>query len=156
MTELDISQMRRHLQDAYDRNSYVQYLSMELYSIEPGEAVLRMPVDPARHTNLYHVAHGGAIASLADTAMGVACASLGRRVVTLDFNINFIRPAGVTSLTAKARVVHNGRQTMVVECEVLGEEEALVATSRCTMFVVGSFDFDGQPEVAGETDSAKS
>ena len=75
--------MQQYLRKIYSQNSFVNLLEMKLIHVEPGNAELTMPVNPTKHTNLYNVAHGGALASLADTAMGVACASLGRRVVTL-------------------------------------------------------------------------
>ena len=122
-------------------NSFVRHLQMKLEQVEPGTAEVSMPIDPATHTNLYGVSHGGSLASLADTVMGVACASLGRRVVTLDLNMNFIKAAAAdTEVRAVAKVVHNGRQTVVVECDVLGVESRLLAKARGTFFVVGQFD----------------
>ena len=141
MTEGSFSSLKQFFQDVYNQNSFVNLLDMKLDRIEPGLAELTMPIDPAKHTNLYRVAHGGALASVADTAMGVACASLGRRVVTLDLNMNFIKSSDSgTEVRAVARVIHNGRQTLVVECEVLGADQSLLLKARGTFFVVGKFD----------------
>lgn len=141
MTMRDYSGLKDYFQDAYKMNSFVRLLSIELDRIEPGLAELSMPIDPATHTNLYGVSHGGSLASLADTAMGVACASLGRRVVTLDLNVNFIKAAAAdTEVRAVGKVVHNGRQTLVVECDVIGVESKLLAKARGTFFVVGQFE----------------
>ena len=134
-------EMLEYFQDAYRMNSHVRLLRMTLEHVEPGMAEVSMPIDPALHTNLYGVSHGGSLASLADTVMGVACASLGRRVVTLDLNVNFIKAAAAgTEVRAAGRVVHNGRQTLVVECDVVGVEARLLAKARGTFFVVGQFD----------------
>ena len=133
-----------YFQDVYRHNSFVQLLRIKLERVEPGLAELTMPIDPTTHTNLYGVSHGGSLASLADTAMGVSCASLGRRVVTLDLNMNFIKAAPAdTEVRAIGRVVHNGRQTLVVECDVIGVEERLLVKARGTFFVVGQFDIAG-------------
>lgn len=141
MTGRNFSGMVEYFQDAYRMNSYVRLLRMKLEHVEPGTAEVSMPIDPATHTNLYGVSHGGSLASVADTVMGVACASLGRRVVTLDLNMNFIKAAAAdTEVRAVAKVVHNGRQTLVVECDVLGVESRLLAKARGTFFVVGQFD----------------
>jgi len=141
MTEGGFSSLQQYFQDVYNQNSFVNLLDMKLDRIEPGLAELTMPIDPAKHTNLYRVAHGGALASVADTAMGVACASLGRRVVTLDLNMNFIKSSDSgTEVRAVGRVIHNGRQTLVVECEVLGTDQTLLLKARGTFFVVGKFD----------------
>jgi acyl-CoA thioesterase len=141
MTEGSFSSLKQYFQDVYNQNSFVNLLDMKLDRIEPGLAELTMPIDPEKHTNLYRVAHGGALASVADTAMGVACASLGRRVVTLDLNMNFIKSSDSgTEVRAVGRVIHTGRQTLVVECEVLGVDQTLLLKARGTFFVVGKFD----------------
>ena len=141
MTEKNYEGLKKYFTEIYHSNPFVNLLEIKLSHIEPGFAELQMPVHQSKHTNLYHVAHGGAMASVADTAMGVACASLGRRVVTLDLNTNFIKSAGPgKQVRALARVIHNGRQTLVVECEVLDGDDALVLKARGTFFVVGQFD----------------
>jgi uncharacterized protein (TIGR00369 family) len=141
MTVRDYSALREYFQDAYSHNSFVKLLKMKLERLEPGQAEVSMPIDPASHTNLYGVSHGGSLASVADTVMGVACASLGRRVVTLDLNMNFIKAAPAdTEVRAIARILHNGRQTLVAECDVLGVEGKLLVKARGTFFVVGQFD----------------
>ena len=141
MTEGDFSSLQRYFQDVYHQNAFVKLLDMKLANVEPGLAELTMPVDPVKHTNLYNMAHGGALASVADTAMGVACASLGRRVVTLDLNMNFLKAsAGGTEVRAVGRVIHNGRQTLVVECDVLGANNVVLVKARGTFFVVGQID----------------
>ena len=135
--------MQQYLRKIYSQNSFVNLLEMTLAHVEPGNAELTMPVNPTKHTNLYNVAHGGALASLADTAMGVACASLGRRVVTLELNMNFIKaPDSGTVIRACGRVLHNGGHTLVVECDVLGEIEVLLGKARGTFYVVGKFDME--------------
>ena len=143
MTERNFTALKEYFQETYRDNSYVKLLEMKLVHIEPGMARLSMPINPAKHTNLYHVVHGGAMASVADTVMGVACGSLGRRVVTLEINMNFIKAAeSGTIVSAIGRVVHNGRNTLVVECEVLAQDETLLLKARGTFYVVGKFDIE--------------
>lgn len=133
--------LKEYLNGIYDTNPYVKLLDMHIESMEEGEAVLLMPVTSGKHTNLYGVAHGGAVASLADTAMGVACATCGNRVVTIDMNINFIKSAlSEAEVRAAAKVIHCGRQTMVVECEIKAIDGSLLAKARGTFCVIGHFD----------------
>ena len=81
------------------------------------------------------------MASLADTVMGVACGSAGRRVVTLELNMNFIKAAEAsTNVTGIGRVIHNGRNTLVAEGEILGDDGVLLLKARGTFYVVGQFD----------------
>lgn len=143
MTERNYAGLKEYFQETYRDNSYVKLLEMKLVHIKPGTARLSMPINPEKHTNLYHVAHGGAMASVADTVMGVACGSLGRRVVTLEINMNFIKAAEAgTMVSAVGRVLHNGRNTLVVEGEVLGQDDTLLLKARGTFYVVGKFDIE--------------
>lgn len=141
MTGRDYSRLKEYFQDTYKDNSYVKLLDMKLNHVEPGLAEISMLIDPAKHTNLYHVAHGGAMASIADTVMGVACGSVGRRVVTLELNMNFIKaPAAHARVLAVGRLIHNGRNTIVADCEVTGGDGSLLLKARGTFFVVGQFE----------------
>lgn len=136
-----VEHFKKYLSRVYDHNSFVRLLEMSIVEMGEGEAVLTMPVDPAKHTNLYHALHGGALASLADTVMGVACATLGNRVVTIDMNINFIKSAGKgDTVCATAKVIHAGRQTMVVESEMRDGGGSLLGKARGTFMVIGRFE----------------
>ena len=136
-----LKRLYENLTRLYDSNPFVGLLGLKVGGIAEGEATMLMPVDHGVHGNLYGVAHGGALASLADTAMGVACATTGKRVVTLEMNMNFISSAAAGETVAgAAKVVHDGKQTLVVEAE-LRSGERLVAKARGTFFVIGSFDF---------------
>lgn len=133
--------LKKRLTQIYDTNPYVNLLDMRIEEVTKGRAVLTMPVDPEKHTNLYHVLHGGAVASLADTVMGVACATLGNRVVTIEMNINFIKSAEKNdTVRAAAQVIHSGRQTMVVEAEMTDKAGRLISKARGTFMIIGKFE----------------
>jgi len=135
-----VAWLREHLLEIYDRNAFVKLLQMEILELRKGETIMAMPVEP-KLTNLYQMAHGGALTTLADTSMGVSCASLGKRVVTLDLNINFIRGAETgETVTAAAKIIHNGKHTLVAESELVNSSGNLVAKARGTFFVVGKFE----------------
>lgn len=143
MTERNYDSLKEYFQETYKDNAFVKLLAMRLDHLEPGLAEMSMLIDPNKHTNLYQVAHGGALASLADTAMGVACGSVGSRVVTLEMNMNFIKASAENTLiTAVGRLIHNGRTTIVADCEVAGSDGTLLLKARGTFYVVGQFDFE--------------
>lgn len=136
-----LARIKEHLSHLYDINPFVSLLKMRIEDVREGEATLSMPVIYEIHTNLYRNAHGGALASLADTAMGVSCATLGNRVVTLDMNINYIRGAGEQpAIYCTGKVIHNGKSTMVVEAELTDGAGSLLGKARGTFFVIGKFD----------------
>ena len=133
--------LMRHLQQLLQRNAFVQHLEIRLASLAFGKVTMFMPVKPEKHTNLYGVAHGGALASLADVVMGIACATYGNRIVTMELNINYLKNGQPNSdLHATGSVIHAGRQTMVAEGEIYDDQRVLLAKARGTFFVTGRFE----------------
>lgn len=132
---------KKQMQHIYHLNPYVALLKMEIDQIAAGQAVMAIPAVHDTHGNLHGMVHGGALASLVDTAMGVSCVSLGKKVVTLEMNMNFIRAVATEQrITAAARVIHDGKSTMVAEADVLDEAGGLLAKARGTFFVIGNFE----------------
>ena len=65
--------------------------------------------------------HGGAIFSLVDIAMGLACSSahgFARKSVTVECKINYMRAIDDGEVLCLAKVIHHGTRTLVVEAEV--------------------------------------
>jgi len=144
MSEETKAKVQKHLLSFYDENPFVQYLHIDVTSIETGRVQLDMRI-AHEHTNVYKISHGGVLMTMADTAMGAACLSKGKRVVTLEFGMNFLQaaPEGA-AVTARGRVIHNGSRTMVCECDLLAEDGRLFGRTHGTFFVIGSFLADGE------------
>jgi len=103
----------------------------------PGSAVLKMKVLP-RHKQIHGVVHGGVLASIADTAGGLATyLSLppGSRTATVEMKINFLEPVHGGTIFAEARVIRLGKYLAVVECDVRDNHGKLVAKALMTFSV---------------------
>ena len=129
------------LRDVYKGNQFISYCGITIDSVKCGEATLSLVVDDTKHTNQYGFTHGGALEALADIALGVACATVGKRVMTLSFNMNFRKniPAGARA-TAVAVVRHNGHRTMVVDVDTVTDDGVLMTRATATMFVRDLYD----------------
>lgn len=128
------------LQKFYDKNHFVEACNMELDKAEEGIAVMHMEIEP-QHTNVYHFAHGGVLATLLDTAMGLAAAGVGRQIVTMNLNVSYIHSVSVgEKAIATAKLVHSGHNTMVADAEVRNDKGALIAKSTGTLYVVGTIE----------------
>jgi uncharacterized protein (TIGR00369 family) len=128
-----------YLLNRYRNSSYANFLKMHILELHEGEIIVSMI---ARHelTNLSRILHGGAVGSLLDMAMNLACFSTGNRVTILSFNTNFIRGCKVgKNVRAVAKVLHCGRRTIIVESQVLDTEGKLLAKGRGTFLVKGQF-----------------
>lgn len=133
---MNADQCLQIVRDIYKNNKYYNLLSIEIDEVHCGEAILSMLIDAEKHTNQYGVVHGGALESLADVALGVVCATKGERVMTLSFNMNFIRNIHPGERAyAHARVCHHGRTTMVVEVDLYNAEKKTMGCVTATMFV---------------------
>ncbi|MCI3204310.1 MULTISPECIES: PaaI family thioesterase [Pandoraea] len=100
-----------------------------------GTAVLACDVLD-RHTNRHGNAHGGLIATLLDTAMGMATRASGTvdNLGTASLTINYLRPAR-GRITAHARVRRSGRSLAFCEAEVLDADDRLLATASAVFAV---------------------
>lgn len=124
----------------YKQNPFVKVCNIQLEHVTCGNAILSMGVDDT-YTNLYGAAHGGVLATLMDTAMGVVSASVGKRVVTLNLNINYINSIYFCDkATAYATVMHKGISTLVIDVVIKNAKAELVTSGTGTLFIVGSFD----------------
>jgi acyl-CoA thioesterase len=121
-------------------------LGFQVEDLSPGEAVVVMSSEK-RHHNVFGYTHGGAIFSLADTAIGLAyIASLREHqtATTVESKINFLRPALQGALHAHARTVKQGRTMSFIECDILDEEGRLIARASATMLVLEDDRTDGR------------
>jgi uncharacterized protein (TIGR00369 family) len=85
--------------------------------------------------------HGGVVATLADHTAGGAARSVSgnRDVLTVEFKINFLRPATGDRLRCVGTVLRAGKSAIVAEALVFcnnSDEEQLVAKLTETLFVV--------------------
>lgn len=141
MTLTNAKEIEKFICDTYGRNGFVHYCNIVIESIKCGEAILSLEVEDDKHTNIYGAAHGGVLGTLIDTSLGVVAASLGKRVVTLQLSMNYINSIYFfDKASAKARILHKGMTTMVIEAVVRNGKEEIVATGTGTMFIVGKFD----------------
>jgi uncharacterized protein (TIGR00369 family) len=117
--------------EAFASVPYAKLLGLELGEIGRGEASIHLEVrDELRQYQ--GVVHGGAVASLIDTAAAFAVLSqleLHERVTTTDLTIHYLRPVGAGRLTATARIVRGGRRLFVLSVEVTNDQQAPVATA---------------------------
>ncbi len=110
------------------------FLGIRGEAIEPGRAVLRLPVRPEFVGDPRRPAlHGGVVSALADTAGGAAAWSmlaLGESVSTVDLTIDYLEPAGLDApLVATATVSRRGRRMCHVRVSV-AQGERVVAEGR--------------------------
>ena len=112
-----------------------------LSSIEPGTVTLSCEANSSL-TQQHGLIHGGVIASLADVACGYAAMSLmpeTKEVLTVEFKINFVRPASTPKVIVVAKVIQSGRTLTVCEATVFESSQTqMIAKMTATMMAVDS------------------
>ena len=101
---------------------YVGHLGIQLTAMQPDLAVLILPFTPALVT-IGTTVHGGAIASLIDTAAMVAAWSDSAvpatlRGSTVSLTVVYLAPAEQTDLRATARVLRRGQSLVYLDVDV--------------------------------------
>ena len=117
---------------------FFQYLGMSIVEASAEQAVVRMDV-PAELRSPFGPAHGGAIAALIDTAIGIAVAcriAPPHRTATHELNINYISFAREPVIISTARVLRLGQTVAHAEADAKGEDGTLVAKALATFGVM--------------------
>ena len=107
-------------------------MGIDVVSIEPGKAVLRMQVRPDMHNGVGWL-QGEMLAALADEAMALALYPLLSKtegIATISEATSFIKGAQDGFIIAEGRVIRKGRRVAFAEGEVFADEEGKVMLSR--------------------------
>lgn len=120
-----------------ERDAYARHLGLELVEAGEGSAAVRMQVR-AEHINFWNSCHGGAIFSLADMALGLACSSYGSLAPLIDAHMNFaVKVEQGERLTARALEASRTRKFAVYRIDVTRADGTLVASLTGTVYLTG-------------------
>jgi len=108
---------------SFARQGLMRTIGAELAALGPGRCSIAVPFSEnvGQQQGFFH---GGVIGAAADSAGGYAALSLlpvGSEVVTLEYKINFLRPAAGDRLSAEASVLRAGRSVTVTRIDVFVE-----------------------------------
>lgn len=109
----------RHVTKSFQKQRVMKLLGARICSVSKGIVELSVNSRPALSQQDGFV-HAGVLATLLDSAGGYATLSLlppGSRVLTVEFKINFTRPAVGDAVHARGRVRKLGRTLAVSELE---------------------------------------
>ena len=129
-----IEDLRAALVDGHARAPFGELIGMRLVEVDEGRVVVDLVATPA-NANPMGTLHGGALCTIADSAMGLAWASTldeGESFTTLELKINFLRPVWNGTLRAVGSVVQQGKSVGLAECDVLDERARLIASATST------------------------
>ena len=115
-------------------DTFSQRVGVKLVELLPGFARTTLAITD-ESINIYKMAHGGAIFSVADQACEAAGNSFGEPAVALQQNIHFLA-AGKSGdfLEATAKVSHRSKRIGLIEFEVKNQEGLLIAIGQQVIY----------------------
>jgi len=116
-------------------DTFSQRIGVKLIELLPGFARTSLPITDET-VNIYQMAHGAAIFSVADQACEAAGNSFGESAVALQQNIHFLA-AGRSGdfLEATAKVVHRTSRIGLIEFQVKNQEGLVVAMGQQVIYL---------------------
>lgn len=136
MAGLDEASIERDMRERVEASPFHASLGISVESAEEGSVTLRFEATPA-HANLHGTVHGGVIATLADTAAGLAVRSAmsdpGGAHASVHLDVQYLAPATTGTLHAAGRVVKLGGRLAFTEATVVDDAGEMLARAQVTV-----------------------
>jgi uncharacterized protein (TIGR00369 family) len=124
------------IQERLGHSPFIELLNLTVLAADPASqqlvvrAAMRPEFERGRGSGQWH---GGPIAAIIDTVGDFALVmTLGRPLPTVNFRVDYLRPAIDTALVVTATVRRSGRMVGVVDIDVADEAGRLLAIGRAT------------------------
>jgi acyl-CoA thioesterase len=115
-------------------DGFSRWLGVEVVTVEPARATLRMRVRPDM-TNGFGVCHGGVTFALADSALAFASNTAGKVTVSIENSMTYPAPVRVGDvLTAEAEEEASSGRLAYYRVRVTNADGTVVALFRGTVF----------------------
>ena len=127
-----MSYLEKIKKDGKYANPFFCLMGIDVVSVEPGKAVLRMQVRPDMHNGVGWL-QGGMLAALADEAMALALYTLlakNEGIATISESTSFIKGVKDGFIIAEGRVIRKGRRVAFAEGEAFMDDTEKAILSR--------------------------
>ena len=114
-------------------------LGFRLIEVGRGTATMELMADTEIHANPMGTIHGGVLCDIADAAIGTAHATSLKEdesFTSIDLQINFFRPVWNGRILAVAKPVNVGRQISRYVCDIVRDDDKLVAQVSSTVMTL--------------------
>jgi len=130
------------IQKYLDASPFIAFMGLKVVETDPAHEriTMRCEMKPeferGKGTGQWH---GGPIAAIIDTVGDYALImALRRGLPTVNFRVDYLRPAIKTALITTATVRRSGKSVGVVDVDVFNEQKALLAIGRATYSTLSS------------------
>jgi uncharacterized protein (TIGR00369 family) len=120
---------------------FIKYCGLQALEIKKGLFISRVLIGD-NHRTQDNFIHAGLMATMADHTAGYSAFTMvseNYRILTIEFKINFLKPAYGNALQCRAKVINRGKQIIVSESKIFDvrdKSQKLVAKAIVTMMAV--------------------
>lgn len=131
--------MYERIKQSFEKQGIMKTLNAQLAEVTKGQAKITCEFSEAltQHNGFFHA---GVATTLLDSACGYAALttiSENSNVLTVEYKVNFLKPAKTDKLIAIGKVLQSGRTLTICEGYVYdSNEEKLIAKMTATMIAV--------------------
>jgi acyl-CoA thioesterase len=142
MKEEILTKLKQYYSEISTDGTFDHWIHPNIIHLEPGSVEISWKPSEVS-MNRYGAIHGGALAGLVDVVGAIATLSLGKRVVTTDMSISFLKMGTLdTVITAKAFVFHRGRSIMRTTVEFFNQNNQCLVKAQLSFFVLGDLSLE--------------
>ena len=139
--QTELTQERQEFLEKDFRRGFIEFCGFQVSNIEKGflESTLEIKENHKTQDNFIHA---GLIATMSDHTAGYAAYTLvpdDIRILTIEFKINFLKPAYGNALKCKSEIISHGKQIIVAQSTVLDIRdtyEKMVSKSTITLMAI--------------------
>ena len=127
-----MSYLEKIIKEGRSANPFFCLMGIDVVSVEPGKAVLKMQVRPDMQNGVGWL-QGGILAAVADEAMALALFPLlsgNEGIATISESTSFIRGIQEGFIVAEGRIIRKGRRVAFAEGEVFVDNDERTLLSR--------------------------
>jgi uncharacterized protein (TIGR00369 family) len=127
------------IKQSFDKQGFMKTLKAELIEVEKGQVKITCEFSEAL-TQQHGFFHAGVVTSIADSACGYAALTMmpdNAEVLSVEFKVNFMKPAKTDKLIAIGKVLQAGKTLTVCEGYVYDSNgEKLISKMTATMITI--------------------
>jgi uncharacterized protein (TIGR00369 family) len=137
--DIKINGMYERIKQSFEQQGLMRTLNAQLLSVERGEVKITCEFSETL-TQQHGFFHAGVATSIVDSACGYAALTMmpdSMEVLSIEFKVNFLKPAQTSKLIAIGKVLQSGKTLTVCEGYVYDEPETkLLAKMTATMIAI--------------------
>jgi uncharacterized protein (TIGR00369 family) len=130
--------VERVVRTSFGKQGFLGNIGAWLVDVKPGHVIIELPFS-AKVTQQQGLFHGAAIGAIGDSAGGYAALTLmpeHSEVVSIEYKINFVRPAKGQMLRAEGHVLRAGKSVSVSRVDVFAIDQGPTGETKTELVAV--------------------